>query len=119
MPKIENATITSIKFGYEDHDILTLQLMLKGDHWECGFGGYALDTYVKRKKKRVPTQVGFEAITELMNTLGVTDLYDLKGKYVRIEWEGNGIGACRIAKIGHLMEDRWFSFKEFFESRIK
>lgn len=112
---VENAKITYVQLGYEDHGILTLMIGLEGDGWGCAYGGYALDYYDKSLKKRIPTQVGFEAITEIMNTFEVTDLYDLKGQFIRVEFEGGGCSPA--SRIGHLMKNKWFSFKTFFEKK--
>lgn len=115
MERIENAKITYIQLGYEDHGIMTLMIGLEGDGWGQGYGGYALDEYDKEKKKRVPTQRGFEAVAELMKTLSVKDLYDLKEKYVRIKVDGIACGT-KIKAIGDLIKDKWFSFEEFFNN---
>lgn len=46
-----------------------------------------------------------------MKTLEVESWEALKGKYVRVEIEG----CCgKILRIGHLMKDKWFSFKDYF-----
>lgn len=47
-----------------------------------------------------------------MKTLEVESWEELKGQYVRVEFEGwDG----KILRIGHLMKDKWFSFKEYFK----
>ena len=115
MERIENAKITYVQFGYEDHGILTLMIGLEGDGWGQGYGGYALDKYDNEKGKRVPTQKGFEAITMLMKTLDVKDLYDIKGKYVRIRVDGVASGT-KIRAIGDIVKDKWFSFEDFFNN---
>lgn len=115
MERVENAKITYVRLGYEDHNILTIWIGLEGDGWGQGYGGYALDEWNDEKKERVPTQKGFESITKLIKTLDVRDLYDLKGKYVRIRVDGIASGT-KIKAIGDLIKDRWFSFEEFFNS---
>ena len=47
-----------------------------------------------------------------MKTLEVESWEELKGKYVRVEIEGWG---GKILRIWHLMKDKWFSFKDYFE----
>jgi hypothetical protein len=47
-----------------------------------------------------------------MKTLEVESWEDLKGQYVRVEFEDRG---GKILRIGHLMKDKWFSFKEYFK----
>lgn len=53
----------------------------------------------------------YGAIIELMKTLEVDKWEDLKGKYVRVHIDEHNT----IDKIGHLMKDKWFSFKEYVE----
>jgi len=38
----ENATISSMLMGYEDHGILTISIGFKGESWGQGFGGRML-----------------------------------------------------------------------------
>jgi hypothetical protein len=47
-----------------------------------------------------------------MKTLEVESWEELKGQYVRVEFEDGG---GKILRIGHLMKDKWFSFKEYFK----
>ena len=109
---IENCRITDTMLGYEDHGILTCYLYLEGDGWSVGFGGYGLDQYDEKQNLRYSTSIGLQAITEILNTLEVRTWEELKGKYIRAE--NNGIGST-CDTIGHLMKNKWFSFKEFFE----
>lgn len=114
MDGILNVKICDTKLGYEDHGIFTCELLLEGDGWGCWYGGYVLDEYNKELNERIATRQGFQAIIELMKTLEVDKWEDLKGKYVRVEGQGWG---GKITKIGHLIKDKWFSFKEFFEDK--
>ena len=47
-----------------------------------------------------------------MKTLEVESWEDIKGNFVRVETDGWG---GKIIRIGHLMKDKWFSFKEYFD----
>lgn len=47
-----------------------------------------------------------------MKTLEVESWEELKGQYVRVEFEDGG---GKILRIGHLMKNKWFSFKEYFK----
>ena len=111
---IQNAKISCTSLGTEDHGIMTCHLMLEGDGWCCGFGGYALDTFDKTVNMRVGTAVGLDAIMRLMETLEVEKWEDLKGQFIRCE--SNGWGG-KITKIGHLIKEKWFSFEEYFNSK--
>ena len=45
-----------------------------------------------------------------MNVVGVERFNDLTGKYIRVETNGNG----PIKKIGNIIEDKWFDYREFY-----
>lgn len=109
--EILNAKITSTSLGMEDHGIMTCYLHLEGDGWGCAFGGYALDTWDEKRKRRVGVAAGMDALMTLMEILEIGRWEDLAGQYVRCEthgWRG------KITKIGHLIKNRWFSFDEYF-----
>ena len=100
--KAENCRIRSTNLGLENHNIMSLDLNLEGDGWGASFGGYRMDG-----------AYGMACLQELLETLEVGKYEDLKGMYVRSISEGLG-GRCLA--IGHLIKDRWFSFKHFFET---
>ncbi len=109
--EILNAKISSTKLG-EEHGCLTAMLYLDGEGWGCGFGGYCLDHWCAKPGEHSSSD-GYGAIIELMKTLEVESWEELNGKYVRVEIEGWG---GKILRIGHLMKDKWFSFKEYFDA---
>jgi len=113
MSRIENAKIDSTTLGVEDHGILTCMLMLSGDGWGIGFGGYAMDEPEKDEAGkfvgRRGTAFGAEYIRLLLETLQVKRWEDLPGTIVRVETEG-GCGG-RALRIGHALKDRWFDPK--------
>lgn len=74
-------------------------------------GGYAIDGYDKETKSRVFTAKGLEAISKILEIVGVEKWEDLKGQYIRIEDNGRG---STIDTIGNLMGDKWFNIREFF-----
>lgn len=47
-----------------------------------------------------------------MKTLEVDSWEQLKGQYVRVEFEGKWGG--RALRIGHLTKNKWFSYDEYF-----
>ena len=102
--------IISTKLG-EEHGCLTADLIIEGDGWGCGFGGYCLDHWFSDPGK-YDSSDGYGAIIELMKTLEVDSWEQLRGQYVRVVSKGWGE---KIDKIGHLMKDKWFSFKDYFE----
>lgn len=115
--EIKNARIKSTKLGREDHGIMTFMIHIEFDcsnfgvSNQCGIGGYALDRYDRETKKRVFSAKGMEAISKILDMVGVDNWEDLKGKYIRVK--ENGLGSS-IDEIGNLMEEKWFNLKEFF-----
>lgn len=110
--RIENAEIESTILGTESHGIFTCYVMVSGDCWGCGFGGYALDEYDKEAKRRIGTAYGLEFIKCVLETLEVEKWESLKGVPVRVETEGLGGG---IRKIGHFRKNRWFDPKALLD----
>lgn len=98
--KIENAKIKNAILGFEDHGILTLELPLEGDGWGTYFGGFRMDG-----------ANGMECVKDLLNTMKIGSLDALSNTYCRTISDGLG---GRVRAIGHLIEDRWFSFEVFF-----
>ena len=109
--KIRNAKITSTMFGREDHGILTFMVFVEFGCSGCGIGGYAIDQYDRGTEKRVFSAKGLEAISKILETVGVDKWEDLPNKYIRVK--DNGWGST-IDEIGNLMEDKWFNIREFF-----
>lgn len=119
MSQYENAQIDYAKLGLEDHGIFTVSIGLKlGVSSHIGFGGYALDEYkpgVETAGRRMDkTGMGTEFIKKVLDTVGVEDWSELKGKYVHIEredgWNGKVTGIRNI-----LDEDKWFRPEQWFE----
>lgn len=108
--EIRNAQITSTRLG-EDHGCLTADIIIEGGALGCRYGGYCLDHWFSNVGEYT-SRDGYGAIIELMKTLEVESWEELKGKYVRVEIEGWG---GNVVRVGHLINDNWFSFKEYFE----
>lgn len=106
MTEIRNALIEDTKLG-EDHGLLTATLYLSGEGWGCCYGGYVLGTWHREHSENY----GTGALVELMKTVGVEKWEDLKGKLVRVRNDGF-VG--RIDAVGNILEDKWFSFREYF-----
>lgn len=110
---IRNAKITSTMLGREDHGIMTFFIFVEFGCDGRGIGGYALDMYDCTTESRVFTPKGFEAISKILETVGVDKWEDLPGKYIRIK--DNGWGST-VDEIGNLMEEKWFNIKDFFKN---
>lgn len=119
MNEIENAKIIRADLSMEDHGVLTCDLVLEGYGWGCNFGGYVLGQgwLGADPKDFKGYESGTEAIMRIMNVVGVSRFSELEGKYIRAKlgsgW-GNGISA-----IGNIIEDKWFSYKEFLTEKEK
>ena len=48
----------------------------------------------------------------IMDVVGVDSFKAMEGKYVRAELEGL---SCPIKKIGNIIEDKWFDYREFYK----
>lgn len=102
-----NAQIESASLGVEDHGLLTSYLRLVQGGCCQGFGGYGLDGQPSERidgAKRTPSVYCGWWIARILETVGVSDWKDLKGKYIRVDGEDFG----KIDGIGHIVEDRWF-----------
>lgn len=112
MSEIKNAKITQTMLGREDRGIMTFTISVEFDECVgCGIGGYALDYYDRTSETRVCSPKSMEAITKILDVVGVDTWEDLKGKYIHIK--DNGWGSP-IDEIGNLTKDKWFNLREFF-----
>ena len=103
-----NARITSTMLGIEDHGIMTFYLHLETPNFSIGYGGYCLDGYDKETKTRHGHASAYQAIRQILDTLGVQNWERLPNTLCRIEYDPRGGLAGKIQRIGHIMEDRWF-----------
>lgn len=112
--EIVNARITETMLGREDHGIMTFMIFVEMDKGSiCGIGGYALDYYDREKRSRAYSSKSMESVAKILDTVGVKTWEELPGKYIRVKSEGWG---CCIKEIGHIINDKWFNFEEFFTS---
>ena len=111
---IKNARIESTMLGREDHGIMTFMIRIHADNFSCGVGGYCLDQYDSETKTRIFRAESMEAISKILDVVGVETWEDLPGKYIR--FEDNGWGSI-ITKIGNIIEDKWFDMPEFFSKK--
>lgn len=109
---IENGKITKTMLGREDHGIMTFYLFIEFSRGICGFGGYGLDEYDKKTDTRVCSAAGMQAISEIIDCVGVKSWEDLTGSYVRCEHQGWG---GKIVRIGNIINDKWVSLEEIFK----
>lgn len=111
--EIYNAQIINTQLGREAHGIFTFMIFVKFSGSSCGIGGYSLDMS-DRQNKRIFSAKGLEAVSNILDVVGVDNWEDLTGKYIRVK--SNGWGKT-IDEIGNLMEDKWFNLREFFSKK--
>lgn len=104
----ENAQITDVSLGIDDHCCLTFSIVLKGSGWGTCFGGYNLAFFNGTSFKG--SEKGLEALTRIMYVVGVSKWEDIKGHYVRVKQEDR-----LVIGIGNIIEDKWFEPREFFK----
>lgn len=87
------ARVTGFKFGYEDHGILTLYVELeKEDGFHQSFGGYSLDGYDEKLKRRKGTAGGLDFIIQVMRVFKASSLDDIVGKMCYALYDQVGLG---------------------------
>lgn len=112
--QIKNARINYTKLGREDHGIMTFIIGLDFDGcMHQGVGCYALDGYDKETRTRVFSAKSMEAVSKILEVVGVDYWEQLPGKYLRFKDQGHG---KPIDEIGNLMENKWFNLREFFST---
>lgn len=109
--EIKNAKIRSTMLGREDHGIMTFMIYISADSFNCGVGGYCLDEFNSATQTRVFRAESMEAISKVLEVVGVDKWEDLPGKYIRFE---DNFWGSTVTKIGNIIKDKWFDFEEFF-----
>lgn len=112
--KIENAQITNVSLNMEDHGCLCLDLTIEWGGSGCVYGGYVLGKgYVGADDEFFSgSEKGCEAIMRIMDTVGESELLNMKGKYIRVAHEGWG---SSVKIIGNIVKDKWFDYGTFFK----
>lgn len=109
---IENAQITNTMLGYGDRPALIFSVELTGENWRSTFGDRVLDNYDTDKKDRVPDQHAMSVIPKILKVVGVKTWEELKGQYIRVEFDQNH----NINAIGNLIKDEWLDLNKFFDT---
>lgn len=104
----ENAKITDVSLEIGDHCCLTFSIALKGLGWGASFGGYNLTFFNGTSFEG--SEKGLEALTRIIDVVGVSKWEDIKGHYVRVKQEDR-----LVVGIGNIIEDKWFESREFFK----
>lgn len=108
---IRNAQIKGAELTMENYGCISLDIVVEGAGWACVFGGYSLGRGYLGAKEFSGYGPGMESIARIMDTVGVTKLSDLKGRYIRAAAAKDK----RLKIIGNIINDKWFDIKSFFE----
>lgn len=111
MSIIENAKIKRVDLSMADHGVLTLEMVLEGKGWGVTFGGRVIGKGYLGAKEFKGYEKGTEEIMRIMDVVGVDHFNDMKDRYVRVEV---GNWGDPVYKIGNIIEDKWFDYKEFY-----
>ena len=109
--EIRNAKITGTSLTMADHGVLCYYLTLDMGGSGCNYGGVVIGKGYLGADKFEGYAKGTEALIRIMDTVGVDRWEDLKGRYCRMV--DPGLGGI-VTKIGHIIEDKWFDQREFF-----
>jgi hypothetical protein len=114
---IKNAIIESVSLDTGDRGLLTAWLHLDyGDGSHQGFGGHVLYLPKSFKHHGGPNFAG-HFLFRVMEIAGVESWDKLKGKSIRVRFNGTGSGfSSTIEAIGHIVKDDWFDPAEDFET---
>lgn len=112
--ELKNVKVTGVSLNMENHGCFCLDITLEGGGIGVVYGGYCLgkgyvgadDDFFDGSAK------GEEAIMRIMDTLEVSDLMNMKGKYARIATKGLG---SSVEIIGNITKDKWFDYESFFK----
>lgn len=106
---IVNARITDTFLGIEDHGFFTFSIGIVMAGCTCQIGNYCLNQTIHGKEHyNAKTS---EAICRILRVVGVDSWEQLKGQYIRVEYNELDVG---IHTMGNLMKDEWVNLKEFF-----
>ena len=105
----QNAKITDTFLGYKESHF-TFYIYFELEHGGGGMGGFALDEWDEKAKKRIPHQMAAIAIQRILEVLEVKSWEEVPGQFIRVvepEW------GKTIKGIGHGLKDKWFIKDEF------
>lgn len=112
--EIENAQIESVRLTMAGHGVLISDSVLNARGWGACHGGDVLGKGHLGSKDFEGYGSGIEAIMRIMDTVGVEEYGQMKGKFVRVATKGLE-SSVRI--IGNILDDKWFDYESFFADK--
>ena len=87
------AKITKAHLEIQERGILNFWIFVdyEEDGFSRGIGGIALDTWDAVKRKRIGSAFGAEVIRQLLICIDVNDFSEMRGKYIWVIGEGEGM----------------------------
>lgn len=86
------ARISSASLDINDRGVLTFYIHVDyEDGMSQGIGGFALDEYDEKLKRRVVTAYGCEVVRQLLLVLGVDNFSEMVNKDIWVLAEGTGL----------------------------
>ena len=110
--EIENAQITGVSISMADHNCLTFRIYLKGAGFMCVIGNYRIGIGMEGADYWEGNGASLVGMMKIMDTVGVSTWEGLERMYCRISYAEDG---KTVQKIGHLLKDKWFDVREFFQ----
>ena len=107
-----NAEITNVSLNFRDYGSLVLDITLCGEGNGLVYGGHVLGKGYLDSKTFTGSSSGLEAIMIIMDVVGLEDLMDMKGEYVRVANKGLG---SSVKIIGNIIKDIWFDYGSVFD----
>lgn len=112
-------TVKSTRLGYEDHGILTADIIVEWPGGGVSVGGYCLDEPVDRDRSnwnREGTAYGLDHIIRILEAVGVEKWEQLVGQKVIVLFDGTSEWGARSVGLAHATDEgKVFVMKEHAE----
>lgn len=106
----ELGKITSAVLMVEDHGIFTFSIGFDFGGMHQSFGGYSLDEYDQKRKRRVGHPAGIDLVLQLMALFGVDEFQKLVGRYalaLRTDYFIDGVRLPKADGGGEVSIAKW------------
>lgn len=82
MSSKELGKVDDVRFGLEDHGIMSISIGITFGAARQGFGGIALDDWDEKRHRRIGTAAGMDFVMQILRLFKVETLEELKGRTV-------------------------------------
>ena len=117
----ENAIIKSVSLGIEDHGCLTLNLSLSMESNGVTFGGISMGSFRPEANLSESSHGNYAAyyITKVLDTVGVDEISQLKGRPVRVIFDGDSLYGGNCIGIQNFLETSKFFIPHMIDPEYK